>query len=104
MTRINAPKIHVLAKAAVAPVLPEPKAVVALPAYQDYTLRAQASAAIVQAKALQVQVAEHVAVHGGCPTNGDGDFGEADSYAGSGLSAVEFGEFEGVTVSWVEPS
>ena len=58
------------------------------------SLRAQASAAIVQAKALQVQVAEHVAVHGGCPTNGDGDFGEADSYAGSGLSAVEFGEFE----------
>ena len=69
-------------------------AAIALPAYQDYTLRAQASAAIVQAKALQVQVAEYVAAHGRCPSNGDEDFGEADSYAGTGLAAVEFGEFE----------
>jgi type IV pilus assembly protein PilA len=69
-------------------------AAIALPAYQDYTLRAKTSAAIVQAKALQVQVAEFVAVHGRCPTNGDEDFGAPESYAGAGLAGVELGEFD----------
>ncbi|KAF1697150.1 pilin [Pseudoxanthomonas koreensis] len=69
-------------------------AAIAVPAYNDYTLRAQATSAIVQAKALQVQVAEFVAVNGRCPTNDDEDFGTPESYAGAGLARVEFGEFE----------
>ena len=41
-----------------------------------------------------MQVAGFVAEHGSCPSNGDGDFGEPESYARPGLSRVEFGGFE----------
>lgn len=47
MTRINAPKIHVLVKAAVAPVLPEPKAVVALPVMTERVRTANVVANVV---------------------------------------------------------
>lgn len=47
MTRINAPKIHVLAKAVVAPVLPEPKAVVALPVMTERVRTANAVVNVV---------------------------------------------------------
>jgi type IV pilus assembly protein PilA len=69
-------------------------AAIALPAYHDYTLRAHASAAIVEARALQAQVAESLAANGRCPRNGEEDFGEPASYAGGHLASATFGEFE----------
>jgi len=69
-------------------------AAIALPAYNDYILRAHASAAIAEAQALQVQVAESLAANGHCPRNGEEDFGEPASYARGHLASVTFGEFE----------
>jgi len=69
-------------------------AAIALPAYQDYTLRAQATAAISQAQALQPQVTDFLAANGRCPTNEDTGFGEPASFAHGALGEVTFGEFE----------
>ena len=68
---------------------------IALPAYSDYTLRAQSAGAIAQAHGLQPQVAEFQLEHGRCPRNGDPGFGSPDSYAYGALSTVEFGPFDG---------
>lgn len=70
-------------------------AAIALPAYNDYRLRAHASAAIAQAQAQQPAVTAFLAAHERCPENGDEGFGEADDYADTHLSSIVFGEFEG---------
>lgn len=70
-------------------------AAIALPAYQDYTLRAQATAAISQAQALQPQVVEFLDAQGRCPTNDDTGFDDPARYTQGALADVTFGEFEG---------
>ncbi|WP_372017840.1 pilin [Pseudoxanthomonas sp. 10H] len=77
-------------------------AAIALPAYSDYTLRAQSSAAISQAQALQPQVTEFLDANGRCPTNDDDGFGEPASYAEGALAEVTFGEFEGSDLCGLE--
>jgi len=77
-------------------------AALALPAYQDYTLRAQATAAISQAQALQPQVTGFLAANGHCPTNEAPGFDEPSSYAQAALAEVTFGEFEGSDLCGLE--
>ena len=74
-------------------------AAIALPAYNDYTLRAQAAGAIAQAQAQQTRVTEFLDAQGRCPTDDDEGFAETDAPA---LSAVVFGEFEGSDLCGLE--
>ena len=74
-------------------------AAIALPAYNDYTLRAQSSAAIAQAQALQLQVVAFIEANGRCPRNEDAGF---DVAAGQALAEVTFGEFEGSDLCGLE--
>lgn len=69
-------------------------AAIALPAYQDYTLRAQAGAAIAGLLPLQEQVAGFSAAQGRCPGNGDEPFGAPEDHAQPGIASVAFGQFE----------
>jgi len=69
-------------------------AAIALPAYQDYVLRAKVSAGYAQANALQAQVAAFHTAQGRCPVNGEEGFGTAESYAGGKLSQIRIGRFD----------
>lgn len=69
-------------------------AAIALPAYNDYTMRAHASVAVLQAMAQQPAVAAFAGVHGRCPRNGDEGFDQAGDYAGANLSSIAFDEGE----------
>lgn len=67
---------------------------IALPAYQDYTLRAKTAAAIAEARAHQTAVVTFIAEHQRCPGNDDAGFSSAESYASSQLKSIRFGEFD----------
>ena len=69
-------------------------AAVALPAYQDYTIRAKVAHSVGALQPLQVQVAEFVNREGRCPTPADPDFPAHDHLTAQGLSSVQFGQFE----------
>ena len=69
-------------------------AAIALPAYNDYTIRAKVAHSVAALQPLQVQVAEFVNREGRCPTSADPDFPAHDHYTGQGLSSVQFGQFE----------
>ncbi|MGH8080624.1 MAG: pilin [Lysobacter sp.] len=69
-------------------------AAIALPAYQDYTLRAKVSAAVGASSVFKTQVAEHLLTHGGCPNNQSPGFRPAESYASGQVAGVEFGSFQ----------
>lgn len=69
-------------------------AAIALPAYQDYTLRAKASVALVQGAALKGAVAEFYSAKGRCPVNGDDGFGSADSYATTEVASINVGSLD----------
>jgi type IV pilus assembly protein PilA len=69
-------------------------AAIALPAYQDYTLRARTSAALVEATPLKPDIAGHLARERSCPSNGDADFGAPATYASSNLASITIGTFE----------
>ena len=66
-------------------------AAIALPAYQDYTIRAKVMQGVAQAMMLKVSVAEFKAANEKCPTNGDDGFGSAESYATQFVSAINVG-------------
>ena len=70
-------------------------AAIALPAYQDYTLRAKIAEAMVQSGALKTTVAEAVAESDRCPQNGDASIETATSYANgivAGITAAPRGD------------
>jgi type IV pilus assembly protein PilA len=69
-------------------------AAIALPAYNDYTLRARMSAAVAAAEPLKPSVAAYVEEHSGCPGNGEPGFGTPESYAGDNVASIVVGEFE----------
>lgn len=69
-------------------------AAIALPAYQDYTLRARTAAAYAQLAPLKVEVAEFTAEHQRCPVNGEGTFGTPESYADGAIGAIRIGRFD----------
>ena len=67
-------------------------AAVALPAYQDYTIRAQASEGLALASGAKVVVAEHFAINGVLPEdNADAGYGGA---VGKYVSGVAIGGAE----------
>lgn len=67
-------------------------AAIAIPAYQDYTLRAKVNQALAQAQALKPTIAEH-AVSGQCPVNGENGIAPADAYAGPYIASITVGAF-----------
>lgn len=69
-------------------------AAIAIPAYQDYTLRARTSAALLDAAPLKANIAEYLAGNSTCPSNGDADFGAPGTYAGTHLASITLGTFE----------
>lgn len=66
-------------------------AAIALPAYQDYTIRAKVAQALIVAAELKLAVAEYKSEHEKCPLNGDEGFGSAESYATQFISAINVG-------------
>ncbi|HEY0333078.1 MAG TPA: GYF domain-containing protein [Stenotrophomonas sp.] len=82
-------------------------AAIALPAYQDYTLRAKVSAGYAQLVPLKPQVEAFHSAQGRCPVNGQDGFGTAESYAGGGLSQVRIGRFDnghcGIEAVYIQP-
>ena len=65
-------------------------AAIALPAYQDYTLRAKVAGVIAESASLKLEVSEHfISNDNQCPSNGDGMVGSADSYFGMNYSRAE---------------
>lgn len=69
-------------------------AAIALPAYNDYTLRAKLTEAIATAGPLKTTVAEHYVRAGTCPRNDDAGFSAPESYAGRYVSQATVGEFD----------
>jgi type IV pilus assembly protein PilA len=69
-------------------------AAIALPAYQDYTLRSKVASVIPQATSLKVSVAEHFQQHQSCPSNGDTGFDTPESYADGLVASATVGTFE----------
>ena len=66
-------------------------AAVALPAYQDYTARAQASEGITLASGQKVMVSEIFAQTGTCPTNGNNGIPAATDINGKYILSVATG-------------
>lgn len=65
-------------------------AAIAIPAYNDYTVRARVAQAYVPLSVQRVAVAEFRMTNDRCPRNGDEGFGPPESYAGTYVSAIEF--------------
>lgn len=71
-------------------------AAIALPAYQDYTLRAKAMQSINEVSQVKLAIAEHMAVNGGdCPSNGDDGFGDPEDYATATTAQIKIGTMQG---------
>lgn len=69
-------------------------AAIAVPAYQEYTLRAKSTAAIAQMEALKPQIEAYIAAQQRCPVNGDDGFGTPESYADAQIAQVRVGRFD----------
>ncbi|MGY0504782.1 GYF domain-containing protein [Luteimonas sp. e5] len=69
-------------------------AAIAIPAYQDYLLRAEVAALNTRLAPWQPQIEAWRAEHGTCPYNGDGTFPEADGFAIEGTSEIQLGPDE----------
>lgn len=68
-------------------------AAIALPAYNDYTIKAKVAGAITALQPLKEQVQRFADDQGRCPGANDAGFPEAGSFASQGLSAVHIGRF-----------
>lgn len=69
-------------------------AAIAIPAYQDYTVRAKVGAAIAAAAPLQATVAAYRGGHASCPTNDEGGIRPADAYAQGNVAKIEVGALD----------
>lgn len=69
-------------------------AAIAVPAYQDYTLRTKATLAIGSITPLKSQISSFATQQGRCPVNGDDGFGTAQSYASEFVAQVRVGRFD----------
>jgi len=68
-------------------------AAIALPAYNDYTIKAKVAGAITALQPVKEQVQRFADDQGRCPGANDAGFPEAGSFASQGLSAVHIGRF-----------
>src|SRR5690606_11127094 len=66
-------------------------AAIAIPAYQDYTVRARIATSINAAAPVKLAVAEYWTTSGECPANGEGGILAADDYAGPSTQSVDTG-------------
>jgi type IV pilus assembly protein PilA len=71
-------------------------AAIALPAYQDYTIRAKVSSAVIEASSAQGLVLEHLDQHNECPDNNapDTQLPTPDSYASLNVQRVDIGSLD----------
>jgi len=69
-------------------------AAIALPAYQEYTLRAKTTQAVAELAPIKLQMVEFVNTNGRCPVNADEGFQAAEDYASGALAAVHIGRFD----------
>lgn len=70
-------------------------AAIALPAYQDYTLRAKVAGALPVADGIKAAVVAHLGEHPTCPGNDDPGFDAPRNYATAHVARATVGEFEG---------
>ncbi|MDO4709795.1 MAG: GYF domain-containing protein [Pseudomonadota bacterium] len=66
-------------------------AAIAIPAYQDYTLRAQIASTLVTLSPYQQSVAAFYAEHGRCPVNGEASIPERDDFPEPHITDVYIG-------------
>lgn len=71
-------------------------AAIAIPAYQDYTLRAKLSGAINEASAAKLLVSEHLQQHSECPNNSvaQSQIPSPESYASTSVQKIDIGALE----------
>lgn len=69
-------------------------AAIAIPAYNDYLLRAKVMQAVNESHALKFDVAEFHAGEGRCPSNGEGGIGAPESYAATYVTRATVGDFD----------
>lgn len=71
-------------------------AAIAIPAYQDYTLRAKLTGAINEASAAKVMVSEHLQKHSECPNNSvaQSQIPSPESYASTAVQKIVIGALE----------
>lgn len=69
-------------------------AAIAIPAYQDYTVRAQVSMAMSEAAPLKLTVHEFQAQNDACPVNGEGGIKQASDYVSPFVASIDVGEME----------
>jgi len=67
-------------------------AAIAIPAYQDYTIRTKVTQGYIVAATARTAVAEFYMSENRCPRNGDEGFNAAESYATPFLASLEFAE------------
>lgn len=69
---------------------------IAVPAYQDYTVRAEVARALAQTRGLQAAVDTWRRRHDSCPDNATPAFsrGQLDSFSGPGVAAIRLGTLE----------
>lgn len=76
-------------------------AAVAIPAYQDYTIRSQVSEGLALAKELQTAVGEFRSDRGALPANHtEAGLGAATDYQGSYVSSIGWDGSGGVTITY----
>lgn len=69
-------------------------AAIALPAYNDYTLRAQVASALPVAEPAKAGLAAHLSREQTCPDNEEAGFGTPESYASGTVASISLGQFE----------
>jgi type IV pilus assembly protein PilA len=69
-------------------------AAIALPAYQQYTLRAKVTQAVTDNFELRTDVKAFLDTQGRCPSNGEGSIGTPESYASPYITRAIVGEFD----------
>jgi type IV pilus assembly protein PilA len=69
-------------------------AAIAIPAYNDYTLRSKVSQAVIDNFELRSDVKTFHDREGRCPTNGEGGIGTPESYAGTYITRAVVGDFD----------
>jgi type IV pilus assembly protein PilA len=81
-------------------------AAIALPAYQDYTVRAKVAEAAVQADGLKIVVTEFFDSKKRCPQNGDEGFETPEKYATRTVEKIVVGTLSndecGITVTFAD--
>ncbi|HJS35283.1 MAG TPA: GYF domain-containing protein [Pseudoxanthomonas sp.] len=69
-------------------------AAIAIPAYNDYTLRSKVSQAVIDNIELRSDVKAFHDREGRCPSNGEGGIGTPESYAGMYITRAVVGDFD----------